>query len=115
MIHLALLNLRGQDRGAHPAHSVPRCPALLMPDGPGRGIPMRGEDLTGVQERLTVNLVARSAQALAAVTGITGESKTDAFNRAIQVYALLQQVQNGGGAIYIRDQDGAELERVRII
>ena len=66
-------------------------------------------------ERVTVNLNARASQALDQVAALTHETKTDAINRALQVYALLHEVQANGGAIYLREQGGKELERLRIL
>jgi hypothetical protein len=66
-------------------------------------------------ERVTVNLTARAVQALEKVTDITGESKTDAINRAMQVYALLHRTQHDGGTVYLRGRNAKELERLRIL
>jgi hypothetical protein len=65
-------------------------------------------------DRVTVNLTARAIAALEQVAAITGESKTDAINRALQVYAMLHRTQEAGGAIYTRERDGQELERLRV-
>jgi len=65
-------------------------------------------------ERVTVNLTSRAVAALEQVTAITGETKTDAINRALQVYALLHRMQEEGGAIYTREREGQELERLRV-
>jgi hypothetical protein len=64
---------------------------------------------------VTVNLNARASDALDQVSELTGETKTDAINRALQVYALLHQVQADGGAIYTRERGAKELERLRIL
>ncbi len=69
----------------------------------------------GNHERVTVNLNARASDALDQVSELTGETKTDAINRALQVYALLHQVQADGGAIYTRERGAKELERLRIL
>jgi hypothetical protein len=66
-------------------------------------------------ERVTVNLTPRSAEALEGLTELTRESKTDSINRALQVYAYLQRVLADGGKLYIRDNDQAELERLRFL
>lgn len=65
-------------------------------------------------ERVTVNLTPRAVAALEQVAAITGETKTDAINRALQVYALLHRTQEDGGAIYIREREGQEMERLRV-
>ena len=68
----------------------------------------------GPLERVTVNLIPRSARALELATELTGDSKTDTINRALQIYAYLEQVTANGGAIYTRESPDAELERLKI-
>jgi hypothetical protein len=48
--------------------------------------------------RLTVNLTPRARAALGAVETLTGDSRTDVVNRALQVYALLCDVGQHDGA-----------------
>lgn len=67
----------------------------------------------GNLERVTVNLTERSARALDEVVELRGESKTDAINRALQVYNLLEKILQSGGKVYIQETDKSELERVR--
>jgi hypothetical protein len=69
----------------------------------------------GPIERVTVNLNHRASEALEQVAVLVGETKTDAINRALQVYALLHQVQADGGTIYTRERGSKELERLRIL
>jgi hypothetical protein len=64
-------------------------------------------------ERVTVNLTVRSVEALDGLVRLTGDTKTDAINKALQVYSYLQNLMNTGGALYVREADGAELERLR--
>jgi hypothetical protein len=64
-------------------------------------------------ERVTVNLSPRSVAALDELVQITGDTKTDAINKALQVYSFLQTVMHQGGALYTREAPGAELERLR--
>ncbi|MEU7935242.1 MULTISPECIES: hypothetical protein [Micromonospora] len=64
---------------------------------------------------MTVNLTEKTSKALAEAVGITSDSKTDAINKALQMYALLQRVQEAGGAVYLRERDGAEIERLRML
>jgi hypothetical protein len=64
-------------------------------------------------ERVTVNLTVRSVEALEGLVSLTGDTKTDAINKALQVYSYLQNLMNTGGALYVREADGAELERLR--
>ena len=70
---------------------------------------------SGPLERITVNLVARAARALQKAADLTGDSKTDTINRAVQVYAYLEEINSRGGTIYIREADGAELERLKML
>ena len=64
-------------------------------------------------ERLGVNLTPRSVRALEESIEISGDSKTDVVNRALQVYDFLMKTVSADGAVYIRSTEGAELERVR--
>ncbi|MEO7613503.1 MAG: hypothetical protein ABIS86_05875 [Streptosporangiaceae bacterium] len=66
-------------------------------------------------ERVTVNLTRRSADALYESVDLTGDSKTDTINRALQVYAFIQKSIQGGGALFTRATDDAPLERVHIV
>jgi hypothetical protein len=65
-------------------------------------------------ERVTVNLTARASRALEIATGLTGETKTDAINRALQIYAFLEQVTADGGSVYAREAADAEMERLKL-
>lgn len=65
-------------------------------------------------ERVTVNLVTRAVTALNSIVAQTGVSKTDAINKALQVYDYVQDHQSRGGAIYVREPDSNELVRLRI-
>ena len=65
--------------------------------------------------RVTVNLNRQAVQALDAVSDRTGYSKTDAINRALQVYNLvLDLMDRGGGALSVTLDDG-RIERVHIL
>jgi hypothetical protein len=68
----------------------------------------------GSLERVTVNLTPRSSRALDDTVALTGDSKTDTINRALQVYAYLEEVTHRGGDILIRTADSAEVERLKI-
>ena len=65
-------------------------------------------------ERVTVNLVARASRALQLAVDLTGDSKTDVINRAIQVYAYLEHVTSNGGSIYTREAEGSELQLLKM-
>jgi hypothetical protein len=63
---------------------------------------------------VTVNLTARSSQALDEVVRRTGDTKTDSLNRAIQIYAYIEQVLQAGGSIHVRETADSEPERLKI-
>lgn len=65
-------------------------------------------------ERVTVNLVARASRALRRVSELTGDSRTDCINRAIEVYDYLQDVNSHGGSIYVRESEKSEIQRLKI-
>lgn len=65
--------------------------------------PQRGGG--GGLERVTVNLIPRASRALEQAGRLTGDSKTDTINRAIQVYAYLEEVWAKGGSILARNGD----------
>jgi hypothetical protein len=61
-----------------------------------------------------VNLTARAALALDVATGLTGDTRTDTINRALQIYAFLKQVTARGRMIYIGEAADSEVERFKI-
>ena len=65
-------------------------------------------------ERVTVNLSARAARALQIATDLTGESKTDAINRALQIYAFLEKIADHGERSTPGRHQVPELERLKI-
>jgi hypothetical protein len=65
-------------------------------------------------ERVTVNLTSRTSVALEQLAQMTGESKTDTINKALQVFSYLQQLQRDGGAVYVREPRSKEIERLKI-
>lgn len=66
----------------------------------------------GGLERVTVNLTTRSARALELATRLTDNSKTDAINRAILVYAYLEHIIANGGSIHTKKSDDSVPERL---
>ncbi|TDD76731.1 hypothetical protein E1298_30280 [Actinomadura rubrisoli] len=64
---------------------------------------------------MTVNLTGRGAGALGELVRRTGDSKTDVINRALIVYELIERITDEGGAVFVREPDSAELERVRFL
>jgi hypothetical protein len=78
------------------------------------GPPGRGTGSGGSLERVTVNLTARSSRALEEVVNLTGDTKTDSLNRAIQIYAYIEQILHAGGSISVRETPDQEPERLKI-
>jgi hypothetical protein len=74
----------------------------------------RGHGGGGPLERVTVNLVARASRALQRVSDLTGDSKTDSINRALQIYAYLEEVSASGGDIYVRESKDSELQLLKM-
>lgn len=66
-------------------------------------------------EKVTVNLTRRSADALDKTIAATGDSKTDVINKALQLYAFLQEHMGARGLLYVRDPGSSEIERLRIL
>jgi hypothetical protein len=62
--------------------------------------------------RITVNLAPKGAAALDQAVKLTGDTKTDTINRALQVYAHLEKVIQDGGTLYTRSAGSDELERL---
>ncbi|MCP2335367.1 hypothetical protein [Actinomadura rupiterrae] len=69
----------------------------------------------GARERVTVNLTSKGAAALTDLMRLTGDTKTDVINRALSVYAYLEDVIAEGGKVYVRERDQGDLERVRFL
>lgn len=65
-------------------------------------------------ERVTVNLTARSVSAMDLITDLTGDTKTESINKALQFYGHIQKFLDSGGALYMRDPGSNEMERVKI-
>jgi hypothetical protein len=75
--------------------------------------PKRGSGGKG-PERVTVNLIPRASQALHEVSDLTGDSKTDTINRALQVYKYLMEIVESGGDIYVREKDSEQFQLVKM-
>ncbi|RPF33421.1 hypothetical protein [Streptomyces sp. TLI_185] len=69
----------------------------------------------GSLKRITVNLTPRSVDAMRTAVELTGDSRTDIINRAVQVYAEILQVRDAGGAWYARPEKDADLQELRIL
>jgi hypothetical protein len=68
----------------------------------------------GPLERVTVNLTARASHALDRAAALTGDSKTDTINRALQIYAYLEEITENGGTIYVRESPDGELQIIKM-
>lgn len=90
---------------------TPRSAPREAESGPGRA-PAAGRSQSPL-ERVTVNLTARSATALDDVVQLTQDTKTDVINRALQVYAFLEKIMHDGGAVYIREAESTDFERLK--
>jgi hypothetical protein len=65
--------------------------------------------------RVTVNLTKQAVEALDQVAAVTGYSKTDTINRALQIYAIVQEIMaQNGGVLQVLHDNGAR-ERVHIV
>jgi len=95
----------GDQRPDGPGHETTATRAR-RPGGPGHG----GSGLA----RVTVNLINRASRALELVVKLTGDSRTDSINRALQVYAYVLQADANGGGIYVRESQGSELQRLKM-
>jgi metal-responsive CopG/Arc/MetJ family transcriptional regulator len=60
--------------------------------------------------KITVNLLAKVLTKLEEVCDMTGESRTDAINRSIQLYALYHEAVEKGEQFRIVGRDGRERE-----
>lgn len=69
--------------------------------------------LTSALEQVTVNLTQRSYQALDEAAQLTGDSRTDTINRALQVYAFVVNMTARHGDLYAREDGRGELELLR--
>ncbi|WP_395109378.1 hypothetical protein [Actinomadura sp. SCN-SB] len=81
-------------------------------DSPQEG---RHGDPPAAKERITVNLTARGASALADLVKRTGDSKTDVINRALALYGFFESVMDEGGAVFVRRAESDEPERVHFL
>jgi hypothetical protein len=64
-------------------------------------------------ERVTLNLSAKTQEALTSGVALTGDTKTDVINKGVQVYERLLRSIEDGAVLYIRETPDGELERVR--
>lgn len=84
-----------------------------LPDDEIAGLCSPGDDGPQI-ERVTVNLTQRAVRALETLTRLTGDTRTDAVNRALQVHAFLEQTLAGGGGVQVRRSPESEFERMNV-
>jgi hypothetical protein len=65
--------------------------------------------------RLTVNLIPRAEKAMLLAAELSGLSKTDTVNRALQIYAYLEYVTSKRGSVYIRESEDADLMQILLL
>uniref|UniRef100_UPI003F4989A2 hypothetical protein n=1 Tax=Actinoplanes sp. CA-151224 TaxID=3239904 RepID=UPI003F4989A2 len=93
-------------------HMALRTPYIRRSYGLEEGLPMstaveeRTETTTGLT-KYTINLVRRAVRALEIAIEVTGDNRTDTFNRAIQVYAYIAKAEAEGKSLYIEGADGS--------
>lgn len=62
---------------------------------------------TAELHKVTVNLIPKAWDAVAATSERLGITRTDTINRALQAYAFLEAEMAAGAEIIVRRQDGA--------
>ncbi len=67
---------------------------------------MYGCNMASESIKITVNLLPRAVAALEKVVDLVGGSKTDAINKALQIYLFLEQEQAAGKTILLAKADG---------
>jgi hypothetical protein len=68
-----------------------------------------------VAERITVALIAKAAEDLKRTQARTGLTKTDVVNRALSLYAFLDERLAGGSEILLRHKDTGTTELIRLL
>ena len=66
-------------------------------------------------ERVTVNLIPAASNALREGTELTGHSKTDFINRAVQLYTYVQDIMSSGGTVMIREPGEDEPSKIMLL
>jgi hypothetical protein len=81
---------------------------VSSPDKGPTTAPKRQPELT----KVSANFVPRAMHALDLASEITGDSRTDVLNRAVQVYAYLAQMTKEGRLIFVEDPSTKAKDRV---
>ncbi|MFD7068265.1 hypothetical protein ACFV97_13660 [Streptomyces sp. NPDC059913] len=90
---------------------MPRSAGGTTIDG---GRPAASGRSTSPLERVTVNLTGRASKALERAVELTGDSKTDSINRALSVYAYIEQVLSEGGSIMVSETPDSPPQKLLI-
>ena len=72
--------------------------------------PARSHGYGGGLTKVTVNLVPRASVALDEASAITGDTKTETINRALQLYAWMQKMIDEGNQLVVINADGNKQE-----
>jgi hypothetical protein len=64
----------------------------------------------GGPTKITVNLLRAAHGALEAATALTGDTRTDTINRALQLYAFFQERKHAGDTLVLLGEDGQQRE-----
>jgi hypothetical protein len=83
----------------------PPAPSALPPEPP------RDRPKAGL--RVTVNLSPLATAALNDLVELTGDSKTEAINKALQAYAEIQKRQHRGGGAWLQDDANSRPTQTR--
>lgn len=62
--------------------------------------------------KVSANFTPRSVIALDAAAEITGDSKTEALNRSVQVYAYLMKLEKEGRLLFVEDPTAGTRQRL---
>jgi len=67
-----------------------------------------------VLHRLTVNITQTTMDSLNRAADVTGETRTDTLQKAIQFYAYISTLLASGSALYIQDPGARQAYRLQI-
>lgn len=113
LLHTVSEHTQGSTEEPNSGTSSPRADRTRMdPPNPPE---QQGSGAGGSLTRVTANFTPRAMTALERVTVRTGDSKTDALNRAVMIYeTFLELMERSGGTLRVHYPDGTE-ETLRFI
>jgi hypothetical protein len=62
--------------------------------------------------KVSANFVPRAVQALELASALTGDSRTDVLNRAVQMYAYLAKMMEEGNLVFVENPTTHAKERI---